>query len=93
MYLPAAIGVHGIVVRFGGTDKLQAAIGRTSFDATVAAPTYRVEPMPLSGFAGAVPYAVGVVVLAVWGLIAFALFGTARGVKIGGRATRKGDTA
>ncbi len=49
----------------------------------------RQEPMPLSAFAAGVPYAVGLIVLAVWGLIAFALFGTARGVIGGARSTSR----
>lgn len=82
-YLPARTGSHRIVVAFDGRDHLGPAGGATTFDAAVAAPPYRPEHAPLFAFSAAVPYAVGVLVLAVWSVIAFALFSTARGV-IGG---------
>ncbi len=93
-YLPAATGSHEIVVRFAGKDHYVAAEGRTTFQAEIAAETYVVQPAPLSAFSSKVPYGVGVLVLAVWALIAFALIGTARGVIGGARSKiRKGDTA
>ena len=91
-YLPARTGDHRIVVRFAGRDHLGPVEGRTSFQATIAAPPYREEPMPLAAFSTRVPYVVGAIVLAVWSLIAFALFGTARGV-MSARTQEKGDTA
>lgn len=94
LYLPARTGTHQIVVRFPGRDHVAAAEGRTSFEATVAAPPYRPETPALASFSAAVPYAVGLVVLSVWALIAFALFGTARGVRRGARDyAQKGDIA
>jgi len=89
IYLPARTGEHELVVRFAGKNQQRPALGRTTFEASVAAPPYRQEPMPLSAFAAGVPYAVGLIVLAVWGLIAFALFGTARGVIGGARSTSR----
>lgn len=94
-YLPARLGQHEILVRFPGRDHVGAAVAKHTFDATVAAAPYRQATPPLASFSASVPYGVGVVVLSVWGLIAFALFGTVRGVLQGGRdrAIRKGDTA
>lgn len=93
-YLPARTGSHDLVVRSGPVGKVTAGEGRTSFDASVSAPQTRVVRSPLAEFSDRVPYAAGLIVLSVWGLIAFALFATARGV-IGGarRTTRKGEPA
>lgn len=94
-YLPARLGPQDIIVRFSGRDHIAAAVSRHTFDATVAAAPYRQAVPPLAAFSANVPYGVGVVVLSVWLLIAFALFGTVRGVLQGARdqAIRKGDTA
>lgn len=93
-YLPATKGTHQIVARFTGQGALVASLGTTTFEAKVSAKPYVVDQPPLAGFSRAVPYAVGVLVLAVWGLIAFSLFGTARGVVATANTTRrKGDTA
>lgn len=93
-YLPARTGTHEIVVRFPGRDHLAQAVGQTAFEATIAAPPYRQEPAPLASFTAGVPYVVGVIVLAVWGLIAFALFGTARGIAVrAAHTSAKEDTA
>lgn len=93
-YLPARTGQHEIVVRFAGRDHFTRAEGRASFEATVAAPPYRPETGALSSFTAVLPYGVGAVVLGVWALIAFALFGTARGVLRGAHDhAEKGDIA
>lgn len=93
-YLPARTGPHHIVVRSTAQGKVTAGEGRTTFEATVAASEPRFERSALAEFSDRVPYAVGLLVLAVWGLIALALLGTARGVIGGARETsRKGDTA
>lgn len=93
-YLPASTGVREILVRFPGREHVLAASDRTTFDATVAAPPYRVEAPALSAFSAAVPYGVAVVVLSVWSVIAFALLATARGVLRGARdRAGKGDIA
>ena len=94
-YLPARLGQHEIIVRFPGRDHVAATVTKHTFDATVAAAPYRQATKPLAAFSANVPYGVGVIVLSVWALIAFALFGTVRGVLRGGRdrAIRKGDTA
>lgn len=89
-YLPALAGTHRIVVRFGGCcEHIAAAEGQLALEATVARPAFRTERQPLAEFSDRVPYAVGVIVLAVWGLIGFAFLATARGV-IGGARTRSG---
>lgn len=85
VYLPARTGVHDIVVRSSGIAKVAPGETRTTLDAAVAAAPYRVEAPALSGFHNVVPYGVGVVVLTVWLLIAFALIGTALGVARGAR--------
>ena len=93
-YLPAQKGSHTIVARFVGMPGYAVTEGRTTFQADVAAQPYVVEPAPLASFTSKIPYAVGALVLSVWGLIAFALIGTARGVNGGARnEIRKGDTA
>lgn len=93
-YLPARTGPHEIVVRFPGREHIAPAETRLSFEATVAAPPYHQEPAPLASFMATVPYGVGAIVLSVWTLIAFALFGTVIGVLRGTRDdTQKGDIA
>jgi hypothetical protein len=94
-YLPAKLGQHEIVVRFPGRDHVAASVTKHTFEATVAAAPYRQATPPLAAFSANVPYGVGVVLLSVWALIAFALFGTMRGVLQGARdpAIRKGHTA
>jgi hypothetical protein len=93
-YLPASTGTRQIVARFAGQGTLIPSLGVTTLEATVAAPPYRVDQPPLALFSRYVPYAAGVVVLIVWGLIALSLFGTARGVVASANeANRKGDTA
>lgn len=94
-YLPAQRGSHEIVARFPGMPGYASTEGRTTFQAEIAAPPYVVEPAPLADFTSKVPYAVGALVLAVWGLIAYALIGTARGITSGARIknNRKGNLA
>lgn len=93
-YLPARTGRHEIVMRFAGRDHVAPAEHRSSFEATVAARPYEPYAPPLGSFTAALPYGVGMLVLSVWALIAFALFGTARGVLRGARDhAAKGDTA
>lgn len=93
-YLPASAGTRQIVARFAGQGELAASLGTTTFAATVTAKPYTVDRPPLADFSNAVPYGVAVIVLAVWGLIAFSLFGTARGVVATANSPRrKGDTA
>lgn len=92
-YLPAATGAHEIVARFAGQGTLTSSLGVTTLEATVTAPTYQVDRPALATFSAYVPYAAGVLVLAVWGLIALSLFGTARGVVArANESHRKGDT-
>lgn len=93
-YLPATKGAHQIVARFGGQGTLGPSVGVATLDATVAAPTYKVDQPGFANFARYVPFGAGFIVLAVWGLIAFSLFATARGVLAGADGKiRKGDTA
>lgn len=89
-YLPALAGTRQIVARFAGCcEHIAAAEGRVALEATVAKPAFRTDRQPLAEFSDRVPYAVGVVVLAVWGLIGFALLATARGVIGGARGTSR----
>ena len=93
-YLPATTGTHQIVARFGGQGTLVPSLGVTTLEATVQAPTYKVDQPGFANFAKYVPFGAGFLVLAVWGLIAFSLFATARGVVAGAdRRIRKGETA
>lgn len=93
-YLPASAGTHQIVARFPGQGSLVESVGSMSLDATVAAPTYKSDPPGFALFTRYVPYGAGVVVLAVWGLIAFSLFATARGIAAAADGKiRKGETA
>jgi len=88
LYLPPQTGQRQIVVRSTGRDRtLTAGEGRAAFDARIAAAPYQPIRSNLAAFSDRVPYAAGLVVLSVWGLIAFALFGTARGVIGGARET------
>lgn len=91
-YLPATAGKREIIALFPGADHLPPVRGRVGLDATVAAPPYRAESSGLALFSTRVPYAVGVVVLVVWAVIAYAFISTARGVVTGARP-RKGGTA
>ena len=86
-YLPARIGAHQIVARTVAGGKVDAAVGRSTFESSVAAPAYAAPRRPLASFSDRVPYVVGLVVLAVWSLIAFALLATARGVIGGARSS------
>lgn len=87
LYLPARAGTHELIARWPGREHLPDLEERFAFEATMAAPEYRDEPVPLSSFTAAVPYGAGGVVLAVWALIAFALFGSAIGIRRGRRDT------
>lgn len=86
-YTPTWNGETKVTVKFADTDLLAGTQGTTSFTATGAVGAYQQEKPPLADFAAKVPYAVAVVVLGVWFLIAFALLGTARSILI----TRKGS--
>lgn len=88
-YLPATSGTHRIVVRSAGQGPVRAAEARTTFEATVTATAPHSDRAPFASFSDRVPYAVGALVLGVWGLIAFALLATARGVMAGARSTRR----
>jgi len=89
-YLPALTGTRQIVARFAGCcEHIAAAEGRFTLEATIAKPAFRTERQPLAEFSDRVPYVVGVLVLAVWGLIGFALLATARGVIGGARGTSR----
>ena len=93
-FLPARPGSYSIIARSTDKDHFTSAEGRTTFDATVAAPAYKAETIALSGFTKVVTAAVGAIVLAVWALIALALISTARGVRRGARdLSPKGDLA
>ncbi len=93
-YLPAATGSHDIAVRFAGQGSLVPSVGTATFEATVATPPYRSDEPALLAFTRLVPYAAGAIVLVVWGLIAFALFGTARGIAVrAAHTSAKEDTA
>jgi hypothetical protein len=94
IYLPAMTGTHQIVARFAGQGTLEPSLGVSTLEASVAAPKYKIEESAFASFSRYVPYAAGLIVLAVWGLIAFSLFGTARGVVARAHeAHRKGETA
>lgn len=86
-YLPAQTGTHQIVVRTSQAGKVSAGEARLTFEASVAVPTPKTERPSLAQFSDRVPYVVGALVVAVWALIGFALFGTARGVFSGARGT------
>lgn len=87
-YLPSTVGTHSIVVRSSSREGVRAGEARTTFEASITTAQPGVEGHPLASFTDRIPYAVGLIVLAVWALIGFALFGTARGVIDGARRTR-----
>lgn len=88
-YLPAQTGHHVIVARSATQGRVTAGEGRMTLEASVAAEQPRVGPSPFSVFSDRVPYVAGLIVLTVWGLIAFALLGTARGVIGDARGQRR----
>jgi hypothetical protein len=88
-YLPATAGTHQIVARTAGIPKTASGEARTTLDAAIAAPPYHAEVPGIAAFQDALPYGVGVVLVCVWSLIAFALVGTARGVARGARAEKE----
>ena len=88
-YLPATTGSHRIVARSSGIAKVASGQASETFTAAIAAPAYRDHVPAITAFYNLVPYGVGVVVLAVWLLIAFALIGTARGVARGAREQKE----
>jgi hypothetical protein len=93
-YLPATTGTHKLVARFAGQGALVPSLGVADLEATVAAPKYKVDQPGLAAFSRYVPYGAGVLVLAVWSLIAFSALSTVRGVAARvGDTQRKGDTA
>lgn len=92
-YLPAQLGSHQVIAKFAGRDQVSSAEGRATFDATVAAPPYQTQAVPLAGFSRVVTAVVGAIVLGVWALIAFAFISTARGVRLGARDLGKGEHA
>ncbi len=92
-YLPAQTGIHQIVARSASQGRVTTGEGRVTFEASVAKERTPAERSGFTVFSDRVPYAAGLLVLAVWGLIAFALFGTARGVIGGARGDQKGETA
>lgn len=85
VYLPARTGRHELIARWPGREHLPDLEERFVFEAALAAPAYREATVPLASFSAAVPFGVGVVVLSVWALIAFALFGSAIGIRRGRR--------
>ena len=87
-YLPANVGSHQIVARFSGKNKISAGEARMTFEAAVAAPRPAAERSQFFTFTDRVPYAAGLIVLVVWGLIGFALIATARGVMAGAHGSR-----
>ena len=87
-YLPAATGRLDLVARSSGRDHFLDTEERFTFEASVAAAPYRLAPVPLAPFTDRLPYGVGAVVLSVWALIAFALVGTALGIRRGRRDQR-----
>ncbi|HEX4744065.1 MAG TPA: hypothetical protein VFW12_05270 [Candidatus Limnocylindria bacterium] len=91
-YLPARTGPREIVALFPGADHLAPVRATMTLDATVAAPPYHAEASGLALFSTRVPYVVGVLVLAVWALIAYAFIGAARGVMAGARTGKGGIT-
>ena len=95
LYLPAQLGPRQIIARSSTHGQVTWGESRITLDPQVAAPSYRVEPPLLAAFSAVLPYGVGVIVLSVWALLAFALLSTARGVLGGARdhAQRKGDPA
>ncbi len=79
-YLPSWQGRHEVTVKFAGTAAFAASQGAGSFVSAVALAPHRDARSPLADFSSGLPYAVAVIVVAVWLTIAFALVGTVRGI-------------
>jgi len=94
LYLPAQLGSRQVIAKLAGSDQVSSAEGKATFEATVAAPAYQTQAVPLADFSKIVSAVVGAIVLTVWALIAFAFISTARGVRRGARDLGpKGDHA
>lgn len=82
-YLPAEAGRHEIVARYVPSGQTDVVVTRTSFEADVTAkPSSSAEVLPLARVTAVLPAVAAAVLLAVWILFAFALIGTARGVRM-----------
>lgn len=89
-YLPATAGERRIVALYAGSDHISPVRGQATLHATVTRTAYEPEPAGLALFSSRVPYVVGVVVLIVWALIAYAFISTVRGILTGARSGKGG---
>ena len=86
VYRPTWTGDHTVVAHFNGASGYAEAETSFHFDATVAEPAYERPEFGLAPIRRALPFAVGIVVLVVWGSLGFALVNTVMGVRSSARA-------
>ena len=86
VYRPTWTGDHTVVAHFDSANGYAAAETSFHFDATVAEPAYERPEFGLAPIRRALPFAVGIVVLVVWGSLGFSLVNTVMGVRSSARA-------
>jgi sugar lactone lactonase YvrE len=89
VYRPTWTGDHTVVAHFGGAGDFAAAETSFHFNATVAESAHEPAEFGLAPMRNALPFAVGLAVLIVWGSLGFALVNTVTGI----RSAARGATA
>jgi hypothetical protein len=81
VYRPTWTGDHTVVAHFDGAGDYAAAETSFHFDAQVAESAFEPAEFGLDPIRRALPFAVGIAVLVVWGSLGFALVNTAMGIR------------
>jgi len=81
VYRPTWTGDHTVVAQFNGSGEYAPAKTSFHFDAKVAESAYEPAEFGLAPIRGALPFAVGLAVLVVWGSLGFALVNTIMGIR------------
>ena len=81
VYRPTWTGDHTVVAHFDGAGGYAAAETSFHFDALVAESAFEPAEFGLDPIRRALPFAVGIAVLVVWGSLGFALVNTAMGIR------------
>jgi sugar lactone lactonase YvrE len=89
VYRPTWTGDHTVVAHFDGAGDFAAAETSFHFNATVAESAHEPAEFGLAPIRNALPFAVGIAVLIVWGSLGFALVNTVTGI----RSAARGATA
>ncbi|MEO7666676.1 MAG: Ig-like domain-containing protein, partial [Dehalococcoidia bacterium] len=86
VYRPTWIGDHTVVAHFDGAGDYAATETSFHFNAKVAESAYEPAEFGLAPMRSALPFAVGLAVLVVWGSLGFALVNTVMGIRSAARA-------